>query len=58
MIVILYAATIHQAIASGNLEQMKALVSQAEQHLTEYGDVQTAVELLKMEIAKLQRGKY
>ena len=48
----LYGVTIHQAIASGDLARMKEVLRQAEQHLAEYGDVQTAVELLKLEIAR------
>ena len=36
-IVVLYAASIHQAAASGDLERMKATVQQAEEWLKEAG---------------------
>ena len=53
--VVLYGTAIHQAIATGDLNQMKALASQAQQHLTEYGNVGAALEVLKAEIAKLEK---
>ncbi|NEO99664.1 MAG: DUF1843 domain-containing protein [Symploca sp. SIO2E9] len=53
--VLLYAATIHECSASGDLERMKALVQQAEEWLREAGDVSAALELLKLEITKLER---
>ena len=57
MIHILYGVAIHQSIASGNLDEMKKLAQQAEQHLSEHGDVQAALEALKIEIAKLEHNK-
>jgi hypothetical protein len=50
-----YAPAIHQAIASGDLAQMKAMVTHAENSLKETGDVAAALEVLKNEIAKLER---
>jgi hypothetical protein len=51
-IVALYAVGIHNAICSGDIKQMKAVLKAAEKHLGEYGDIRTAVEMLKVEIAK------
>lgn len=57
MMVVLYAVGIHEAAASGDLERMKTLARQAEEHLAEYGNVSAALEVLRAEIAKLeQRG--
>ncbi|HJX85164.1 MAG TPA: DUF1843 domain-containing protein [Candidatus Angelobacter sp.] len=50
----LYAVTIHHCIAGGNLDEMKKLCKQAEEHLHEHGDVHSAVEALKIEIAKAE----
>ena len=50
----LYGVTIHRCIAGGKLDEMKNLVKQAEQQLAEYGDVRAALEVLKLEIAKLE----
>ena len=52
-----YGAAIQQAIASGQLAQMKAAASQARQHLAEVGNVSAALEALKIEIAKLEGRK-
>jgi len=52
--VILYGVSIHQCIARGDLNEMKKLVVQAEQHLKDHGDVRASLELLKAEIAKLE----
>ena len=57
MIHILYGVAIHQSIASGNLGEMKKVAQQAEQHLSEHGDVRAALEALKIEIAKLEHSK-
>ncbi|HLY99014.1 MAG TPA: DUF1843 domain-containing protein [Candidatus Angelobacter sp.] len=53
----LYGVTIHHCIAGGNLGEMKKLVQEAEQHLREHGDVRASLELLKIEIAKLESRK-
>ncbi len=50
----LYGVTIHHCIARGDLNEMKKLVVQAEQHLKDHGDVRASLELLKAEIAKLE----
>jgi len=51
---LLYGPAIHQAIRSGNLAEMKTLVQHAEQHLQEQGDIRSALEILRLEIAKLE----
>jgi hypothetical protein len=53
-IVPLYAATIHNAIATGDLAQLQALSAQADSLLTQQGDLGKAVAALKAQIAKLQ----
>jgi hypothetical protein len=53
-IVPLYAATIHNAIATGDLAQLQALNSQADGLLDQQGDLGGAVAALKAQIAKLQ----
>jgi len=50
----MYMATITDAIAKGDLAQMKTLQAQAEEVLAAYGDVPTALQLLKIEIAKAE----
>jgi len=52
----LYAVPIHQACESGDLDEMRKLAAAAEEHLAEYGDVPRALEDLKAEIAKRERG--
>ena len=47
---------IHQACESGDLDEMRKLAAAAEEHLAEYGDVPRALEDLKAEIAKRERG--
>ncbi len=54
-IIPLYAVTIQKAVASGDLKQMEDAVKQAEHHLSEYGDVGSALAVLKVEIAKLKK---
>ena len=56
-IVPLYGVTIHRCIARGDLDEMKKLVNEAEQHLRDHGDVRAALEALKVEIAKLEHKK-
>lgn len=50
-----YGVSIQQAIASGDLAQMKAAADNAAKYLAEHGDIQTSLEALKIEIAKLER---
>ncbi len=54
---VLYGPPIHQAIAAGDLARMKQLAAEAEQHLKDHGDVRSALELLKIEIAKQEQKK-
>jgi hypothetical protein len=50
-----YGTAIQEAVASGDLAEMKQLARQAEQFLAQYGDVRAALEVLKIEIHKLER---
>jgi hypothetical protein len=52
----LYGITIHHCVDRGDLEEMRKLADEAEQHLAEHGDVKEALERLKAEIAKLEAG--
>ena len=52
--ILLYAVGMHRASAGGDLQEMKKLAQQAEEHLAEYGDVRSALEVLKSEIAKAE----
>ncbi len=54
----LYGVTIHKCIVGGNLDEMRKLAAQAEQHLAEHGDVRAALEALKVEIARFENKKY
>jgi Domain of unknown function (DUF1843) len=54
---VLYGVVIQDAIAKGNLQEMKNVAQQAEQHLSQWGDVHSALQYLKIEIAKLE-GKH
>jgi hypothetical protein len=47
-----YGPPITDAIARGDLADMKALAVEAERHLREHGDIRASLELLKMEIAR------
>lgn len=51
----LYAVGMAHACASGELERMRELARQAEEHLREYGDVSAALEVLRVEIARLEQ---
>lgn len=51
-----YGTAIHEAIGSGDLDKMKAVARQAEEYLAEYGDVSAALETLRFQIAKQERG--
>lgn len=57
MITVLYGVAIRQAAVSGDLEEMKSLERQAENQLAEQGDLRAALEVLKLEIAKLEKGR-
>jgi hypothetical protein len=51
----LYASAMTDAIAGGDLDQLRKLATLAEAHLEEYGDIGALLTQLKVEIAKLQR---
>ncbi|BBL71049.1 DUF1843 domain-containing protein [Methylogaea oryzae] len=50
-----YGVAIQEAIASGDLSRMKDICRQAEEHLNKAEDVSAALQVLKVEIAKLER---
>ncbi|NGM48071.1 DUF1843 domain-containing protein [Caulobacter sp. 602-2] len=50
----LYAVTITDAVAAGDLEQLKKLEAEAQEHLNQYGDIATLLAALKIEIAKAE----
>jgi hypothetical protein len=52
-----YGPPIHAAVAKGDLAEMKQLAAQTESYLAQSGDVSAALELLRAEIAKLERNK-
>ena len=47
-----YGVVIQQAIARGQLAEMKRVAKEAEAYLAEHGDIRSALELLKIEIAR------
>jgi hypothetical protein len=49
-----YGVAIHQAISSGDVERMRALVTETEDYLRKAGDVSAALEMLKLEIARAE----
>jgi hypothetical protein len=55
MTIVAYAPAIQEAIASGELARMHQALELAEQHMEEFGDVHTSLEVLKIEIAKLEQ---
>ncbi len=57
MQIFLYAAAMTEAIASGQVGEMRRLAAEAETHLAQYGDIPSLLALLKVEIAKLEGGK-
>jgi hypothetical protein len=52
-----YGPPIYQAIAKGDIAEMKKLAANAERWLAEHGDVSAALEALKVEIARAE-GKH
>lgn len=58
MFVILYGVSIYEAVASGDVQKMKAVAKQAEEHLQEWGNIPAALEALKLEISKLDKKPY
>lgn len=51
---LVYGVTIQRAIAAGELDEMKRVAREAEEHLKQWGDVRSALEMLKIEIAKAE----
>ena len=52
--VVPYGVGIRDAVASGDLDQMREVQASAEQYLADAGDLPAALEALKLEIAKLE----
>jgi hypothetical protein len=52
---VLYGPPIGEVIASGDLDRMKEVAKEAEEHLAEAGNVSAALQLLKVEIAKAEQ---
>jgi hypothetical protein len=50
----LYSVTIQHIIAEGDLAKMRVLRADAEKFMQEHGDVGVALEMLKIEIAKME----
>jgi hypothetical protein len=50
----LYASAITDAIAGGDLDQLRELQNLAEAHVSEHGDIAALLAQLKVEIAKLR----
>jgi hypothetical protein len=53
--IFMYAVAIQEAVASGDLQKMRAVARQAEEHLKQHGNVSAALEALKLEIAKHEK---
>jgi hypothetical protein len=51
-----YGTAIQEAIAKGDLDELRAVAKRAERYLAEHGNVPAALEVLKAEIAKAERG--
>jgi hypothetical protein len=50
----IYGCVMRRAMVKGDLQEMKRLAQEAEEHLEKHGDVRTILEVLKTEIAKLE----
>lgn len=50
-----YGVAIHNAIARGDLAEMKRTAEEAEKYLRETGDLRSALTQLKIEIAKAEK---
>jgi hypothetical protein len=57
---VMYGVIIDGAIASGDLDRMREVAKQAEEHIAEHGHVSAALDALKAEIAKAEQqgGRY
>ena len=54
---VLYGPPIQDAIARGDVAEMKSLVTEAEEFLRQHGDVGSSLELLKLEIVRREGHK-
>ena len=52
-----YGCAMRQAIAGGDVGEMRAMVDQAKEHLREFGNVPLLLEMLKTEIARAEKGE-
>jgi hypothetical protein len=50
-----YGTAIQQAIAKGDLNNMKQVAKEAEEYLRQAGDLPAALTILKAEIAKAEK---
>jgi hypothetical protein len=50
-----YGVVIQQAIAKGDLAQMKQVAQQADEYLSQSGNLSAALAILKVEIAKAEK---
>ncbi len=53
-----YGPAIQEAALSGDVGKMREVATQVEEYLAEAGDLPAALELLKLEIAKLEGKTY
>ena len=53
-----YGVAIQEAVASGDLAQMKAVAQQAEDYVREWGNIPAALESLKIEISRREKKPY
>jgi len=49
-----YGPPIQEAIASGDLARMRKMAEVAEEYLKKHGEISASLELLKVEIAKIE----
>jgi ATP/maltotriose-dependent transcriptional regulator MalT len=52
-----YGVAIHQAIAAGDADRMRALVTETETYLRNASEAGAALETLKAELRKLDAGR-
>ncbi|MBV8216662.1 MAG: DUF1843 domain-containing protein [Verrucomicrobia bacterium] len=52
-----YGTAIHDAIAHGDLAEMKRVAREAEVFLATHGDISAALETLRIEIYRLEHGR-
>ena len=52
-----YGPAIQEAVAKGDVAKMKQVAADAEAYLKQAGDVHAALEYLRLEIARHEKGK-